>query len=93
MLGMDAEPGIYLRTLTDLFRAIEEAGDNMDYGVSMSYLEVSCRPRAGSPAAPTALRGPRESRGRGAAVTRESALSPRSSRLPASLSHPRFTTR
>ncbi|XP_039735580.1 kinesin-like protein KIF19 isoform X3 [Pteropus medius] len=40
MLGMDAEPGIYLRTLTDLFRAIEEARDNMDYSVSMSYLEI-----------------------------------------------------
>nr|KAF6447613.1 hypothetical protein HJG63_012019 [Rousettus aegyptiacus] len=40
MLGMDAEPGIYLRTLTDLFRAIEEASDRTDYSVSMSYLEI-----------------------------------------------------
>ncbi|XP_004688116.1 PREDICTED: kinesin-like protein KIF19 [Condylura cristata] len=40
MLGMDAEPGIYLQTLTDLFRAIEETRDNMDYSVSMSYLEI-----------------------------------------------------
>ncbi|XP_014439423.2 kinesin-like protein KIF19 [Tupaia chinensis] len=40
MLGMDAEPGIYLQTLTDLFQAIEETRDNMDYSVSMSYLEI-----------------------------------------------------
>lgn len=53
MLGMDAEPGIYLRTLTDLFRAIEEASDRTDYSVSMSYLEVSCLPP----------RGPRRARG------------------------------
>lgn len=41
MLGMDTEPGIYLRTLTDLFQAIEEARDHADCSVSMSYLEVS----------------------------------------------------
>ncbi|XP_047389907.1 kinesin-like protein KIF19 [Sciurus carolinensis] len=40
MLGMDAEPGIYLQTLTDLFQAIEKTRDNMDYSVSMSYLEI-----------------------------------------------------
>ncbi|XP_058426523.1 kinesin-like protein KIF19 [Diceros bicornis minor] len=40
MLGTDTEPGIYLQTLTDLFWAIEETRDNMDYSVSMSYLEV-----------------------------------------------------
>ncbi|XP_014651096.1 PREDICTED: kinesin-like protein KIF19 [Ceratotherium simum simum] len=40
MLGTDTEPGIYLQTLTDLFRAIEETRDNMDYSVSMSYLEI-----------------------------------------------------
>ncbi|XP_035578130.1 kinesin-like protein KIF19 [Zalophus californianus] len=40
MLGMDAEPGIYLQTLTDLFRAIEESRDNADCSVSMSYLEI-----------------------------------------------------
>ncbi|XP_006889798.1 PREDICTED: kinesin-like protein KIF19-like [Elephantulus edwardii] len=40
MLGMDAEPGIYLQTLTDLFQALEETSDNMDYSVSMSYLEI-----------------------------------------------------
>lgn len=64
MLGVDAEPGIYLRTLTDLFRAIEEARDNMDYRVSMSYLEVSCPPPrassavwACSPRTPTGVRG------------------------------------
>lgn len=41
MLGTDAEPGIYLQTLTDLFRAIEDSRDNADCSVSMSYLEVS----------------------------------------------------
>lgn len=41
MLGMDAEPGIYLQTLADLFRAIEEIRDSADCSVSMSYLEVS----------------------------------------------------
>uniref|UniRef100_A0A8C6IFT1 Kinesin-like protein n=1 Tax=Mus spicilegus TaxID=10103 RepID=A0A8C6IFT1_MUSSI len=40
MLGVDAEPGIYLQTLTDLFQAIEETQDNMEYSVSMSYLEI-----------------------------------------------------
>nr|XP_019613100.1 PREDICTED: kinesin-like protein KIF19 [Rhinolophus sinicus] len=39
MLGMDSEPGIYLQTLTDLFRAIEETRDT-EYSVSMSYLEI-----------------------------------------------------
>lgn len=43
MLGMDAEPGVYLQTLSDLFRAIEMRGST-DWGVSMSYLEVSCPP-------------------------------------------------
>lgn len=41
MLGTDKEPGIYVRTLNDLFRAIEETSDDMLYSVSMSYLEVS----------------------------------------------------
>ncbi|XP_035870423.1 kinesin-like protein KIF19 [Phyllostomus discolor] len=40
MLGVDAEPGIYLRTLTDLFQAIEGTREDADYSVSMSYLEV-----------------------------------------------------
>ncbi|XP_078510363.1 kinesin-like protein KIF19 isoform X1 [Lissotriton helveticus] len=40
MLGTDYEPGIYVRTLNDLFRAIEETSDDMDYEVSMSYLEI-----------------------------------------------------
>ncbi|EFB24034.1 hypothetical protein PANDA_020527, partial [Ailuropoda melanoleuca] len=40
MLGMDAEPGIYLQTLTDLFRAIEETRSHTDCSVSMSYLEI-----------------------------------------------------
>ncbi|KAI9541237.1 Kinesin-like protein kif19 [Dissostichus eleginoides] len=40
MLGTDKEPGIYVRTLNDLFRAIEETSDDMLYSVSMSYLET-----------------------------------------------------
>lgn len=40
MLGTDKEPGIYVRTLNDLFKAIEETSDDMQYSVSMSYLEV-----------------------------------------------------
>lgn len=107
MLGMDAEPGIYLRTLTDLFRAIEEARDNMDYSVSMSYLEVSCPP----PRGPCLQRGcaplecplvfaashlrAAEILGRcRAAVIRESALVfHRSFQASAFLSRPRFTTK
>ncbi|MBN3307612.1 KIF19 protein, partial [Amia calva] len=40
MLGTDREPGIYVRTLNDLFHAIEETSDDMKYSVSMSYLEI-----------------------------------------------------
>ncbi|KAF6298778.1 kinesin family member 19 [Rhinolophus ferrumequinum] len=40
MLGTDHEPGIYVRTLNDLFRAIEETSNDMEYDVSMSYLEI-----------------------------------------------------
>ncbi|XP_058013758.1 kinesin-like protein KIF19 [Ahaetulla prasina] len=40
MLGMDSEPGIYIRTLHDLFQAIEATGDDQNYLVCMSYLEV-----------------------------------------------------
>nr|XP_044603389.1 LOW QUALITY PROTEIN: kinesin-like protein KIF19 [Equus asinus] len=40
MLGTDTEPGIYLRTLADLFQAIEESRDSADCRVSMSYLEI-----------------------------------------------------
>ncbi|KAM4632494.1 kinesin-like protein KIF19 [Discoglossus pictus] len=40
MLGIDCEPGIYIMTLNDLFKAIEETSENMDYSVSMSYLEI-----------------------------------------------------
>ncbi|XP_069373636.1 kinesin-like protein KIF19 [Paralichthys olivaceus] len=40
MLGTDKEPGIYVRTLNDLFRAIEDTSDDMLYSVSMSYLEI-----------------------------------------------------
>ncbi|XP_037349483.1 kinesin-like protein KIF19 [Talpa occidentalis] len=40
MLGTDHEPGIYVRTLNDLFRTIEETSNDMEYEVSMSYLEI-----------------------------------------------------
>ncbi|KAM5274440.1 kinesin-like protein KIF19 [Ctenodactylus gundi] len=40
MLGTDHEPGIYVRTLNDLFHAIEETSSDMEYEVSMSYLEI-----------------------------------------------------
>ncbi|XP_048411463.1 kinesin-like protein KIF19 isoform X1 [Stegostoma tigrinum] len=40
MLGTDYEPGIYVRTLNDLFKCIEETSDDMEYTVSMSYLEI-----------------------------------------------------
>lgn len=43
MLGVDAEPGVYLRTLSELFRAIEARG-SAGCSVSMSYLEVSRPP-------------------------------------------------
>lgn len=52
MLGTDREPGIYVRTLDDLFRAIEETSSDMEYEVSMSYLEVS------APRTPAWTRGP-----------------------------------
>lgn len=70
MLGMDSEPGIYLQTLTDLFRAIEETRDT-EYSVSMSYLEVSLplpqvpflqRKVGVSPRMPTGLCSPQSSR-------------------------------
>ncbi|NXY47531.1 KIF19 protein, partial [Ceuthmochares aereus] len=40
MLGMDSEPGIYIRALDDLFKALEAATEEMHYTVSMSYLEI-----------------------------------------------------
>ncbi|KAM6121939.1 kinesin-like protein KIF19 [Phoenicopterus ruber ruber] len=40
MLGTDCEPGIYIRTLDDLFKALEATTKEMDYTVSMSYLEI-----------------------------------------------------
>ncbi|XP_051789586.1 kinesin-like protein KIF19 [Erpetoichthys calabaricus] len=40
MLGIDSEPGIYVRTLNDLFNSIEASSDHMAYDVSMSYLEI-----------------------------------------------------
>ncbi|XP_030315882.1 kinesin-like protein KIF19 [Calypte anna] len=40
MLGTDSEPGIYIRSLEDLFKALEATTEEMDYRVSMSYLEI-----------------------------------------------------
>lgn len=40
MLGSDGEPGVCARALGDLFQAIEDAGGDTEYEVSMSYLEV-----------------------------------------------------
>ncbi|XP_009884328.1 PREDICTED: kinesin-like protein KIF19 [Charadrius vociferus] len=40
MLGTDCEPGIYIRTLDDLFKALEATAEEMEYTVSMSYLEI-----------------------------------------------------
>ncbi|NXL05340.1 KIF19 protein, partial [Mesembrinibis cayennensis] len=40
MLGTDCEPGIYVRALDDLFKALEATTEEMDYRVSMSYLEI-----------------------------------------------------
>ncbi|XP_029801618.1 kinesin-like protein KIF19 [Suricata suricatta] len=39
MLGVDTEPGVYLRALSDLFRAIETRG-SANCSVSVSYLEI-----------------------------------------------------
>ncbi|KAM6407506.1 LOW QUALITY PROTEIN: kinesin-like protein KIF19, partial [Rhynochetos jubatus] len=40
MLGMDCEPGIYIHTLDDLFKALEATTEGMDYRVSVFYLEI-----------------------------------------------------
>ncbi|KAG9349817.1 hypothetical protein JZ751_026170 [Albula glossodonta] len=40
MLGHDSEPGIYIRTLNDLFKAIEAANEDINCTVYMSYLEI-----------------------------------------------------
>lgn len=40
MLGLDSEPGIYIRTLNDLFRAIEDSTEDLNCSVYMSYIEV-----------------------------------------------------
>ncbi|EDM06543.1 rCG35197, partial [Rattus norvegicus] len=42
MLGTDHEPGIYVRTLNDLFRAIEETSNDMEYEVSIDLLAENC---------------------------------------------------
>uniref|UniRef100_A0A9J8BYD0 Kinesin-like protein KIF19 n=3 Tax=Cyprinus carpio TaxID=7962 RepID=A0A9J8BYD0_CYPCA len=40
MLGLDSEPGIYIQTLNDLFRAIEDSTEDLDCSVYMSYIEI-----------------------------------------------------
>ncbi|XP_056210959.1 kinesin-like protein KIF19 isoform X2 [Falco biarmicus] len=40
MLGTDGEPGICARTLGDLFQAIQDTSGDVEYEVSMSYLEI-----------------------------------------------------
>ncbi|XP_056595539.1 kinesin-like protein KIF19 [Triplophysa dalaica] len=40
MLGLDSEPGIYIRTLNDLFKSIEDTTEDMDCSVYMSYIEI-----------------------------------------------------
>ncbi|KAM6379218.1 LOW QUALITY PROTEIN: kinesin-like protein KIF19 [Pluvialis apricaria] len=40
MLGTDCKPGIYIHTLDDLFKALEAIAEEMEYTVSMSYLEI-----------------------------------------------------
>ncbi|XP_035253353.1 kinesin-like protein KIF19 isoform X1 [Anguilla anguilla] len=40
MLGLDSEPGIYIRTLNDLFKAIEASNEDTNCAVYMSYLEI-----------------------------------------------------
>ncbi|NXS69825.1 KIF19 protein, partial [Pandion haliaetus] len=40
MLGTDGEPGICTRTLGELFQAIEDSSGDVEYKVSMSYLEI-----------------------------------------------------
>ncbi|XP_065501079.1 kinesin-like protein KIF19 [Caloenas nicobarica] len=40
MLGTDCEPGICIRALDDLFKTLEGTTEEMDYRVSMSYVEI-----------------------------------------------------
>ncbi|XP_067298144.1 kinesin-like protein KIF19 [Pseudorasbora parva] len=40
MLGLDSEPGIYIRTLNDLFMAIEDSTEDLNCSVYMSYIEI-----------------------------------------------------
>ncbi|XP_065110437.1 kinesin-like protein KIF19 [Paramisgurnus dabryanus] len=40
MLGLDSEPGIYIRTLNDLFKVIQESSEDLDCSVYMSYIEI-----------------------------------------------------
>ncbi len=41
MLGSDNEPGIMVHTLNNLFKKMEETKDEVEYLVSMAYLEVT----------------------------------------------------
>ncbi|NXK06984.1 KIF19 protein, partial [Herpetotheres cachinnans] len=40
MMGTDGEPGICVCTLADLFQAIEDTSGDVEYEVSVSYLEI-----------------------------------------------------
>ncbi|NWR66327.1 KIF19 protein, partial [Bucorvus abyssinicus] len=40
MLGTDGEPGLCTRAMGELFRAIEDSSGDVEYKVSMSYLEI-----------------------------------------------------
>ena len=40
MLGSHEEPGIMVHTLNSLFRKMEDTKHDMEYQVSMGYLEV-----------------------------------------------------
>lgn len=84
MLGTDHEPGIYVRTLNDLFRAIEETSDDMEYEVSMSYLEVSPPPELGLDANPMgrSLDHPSGARSLGSFLGASSLQLPRAYRRP-----------
>ena len=41
MLGTQEEPGIMVHTLNSLFRKMDQTKEEIEYQVSMGYLEVS----------------------------------------------------
>uniref|UniRef100_A0ABK0LUT1 Kinesin-like protein n=1 Tax=Rattus norvegicus TaxID=10116 RepID=A0ABK0LUT1_RAT len=47
MLGTDHEPGIYVRTLNDLFRAIEETSNDMEYEIYNEMIRDLLNPALG----------------------------------------------